>query len=127
MIKRDKRNIGKLVTHIDPNHPYYNRIGKIICFRGNNTPRDPWVQVFFEGSLGNIPIMGSRLKYMPKGEVMERKYVKCEICGKKHQYNAKVKVECNGKTLEVEELRSPCFTELSNRACGIVSKLIRGK
>ena len=63
MVKRHPKNIGKRVTPIG-NHPMAGRVGIIKRFRGNNTPSDPWVQVYFDG--GSMPIKGSRLKYLER-------------------------------------------------------------
>lgn len=46
MIKRDKRNIGKLVKVNSPKSVFHGRIGKVIGFRGDHSKGNPYVFVF---------------------------------------------------------------------------------
>ena len=46
MIKRDQRNINKIVQIDCPYSPFDRRIGKIVSFRGDFTKGNPLVNVF---------------------------------------------------------------------------------
>ena len=46
MIKRNTRNIGKLVKINAPASVYHNRVGKIVDFRGDYEAGIPYVCVF---------------------------------------------------------------------------------
>jgi len=46
MIKRNSRNIGRVVRINLPRTVYHNRIGKVVEFRGDREKGDPWVEVF---------------------------------------------------------------------------------
>lgn len=92
MIKRDKRNIGKLIRINQPGTVMHNRIGKVMRFRGDHSRGNPFVQVFIydlnsdKGSA--YPFPGNRL-----GTLTETKrhkwlsidwrgiYVRCRHCG----------------------------------------------
>ena len=56
---------------------------------------------------------------------MKRKYEKCEICGKRHQYRIKETIEYKGELIEVETLKSPCLDEIARLAVGAVNQTIR--
>ena len=49
MIRRDKRNIGKRVRHINPKSAWFGREGKVTGFRGDIRKGVPVVNVFFDG------------------------------------------------------------------------------
>lgn len=63
MVKRDKRNIGKLVK-ILPGTMMSGRQGKILGFRGNHHTGCPFVSVFvYQGTTGSVfPIPGNKLQ-----------------------------------------------------------------
>ena len=62
-IRRDKRNIGKLVMHDgSPDSPLYGQIGKIVGFRGDNAPGDPFVTVYFASAGASYPVAASKLR-----------------------------------------------------------------
>jgi hypothetical protein len=62
MVKRDKRNIGKRVKHINPKSLFFGRVGTVKGFRGDIRKGVPVVSVFFD-SVGFIePIPGSNLE-----------------------------------------------------------------
>jgi len=48
MIKRDKRNIGRIikVNSPDSNSGFHGRFGKVVGFRGDYEEGDPYVEVF---------------------------------------------------------------------------------
>ena len=66
MIKRNKRNIGKIVKVNAANSPFHDRVGKVMGFRGDHTKKDPYVEVFIYDKLrttGSIyPFAGSILE-----------------------------------------------------------------
>lgn len=53
-----------------------------------------------------------------------RTYKRCDVCGEKHQYIRRVKIKYQGKTIEVDEIHSPCLDEIARRAVGALNKLI---
>lgn len=67
MIKRSKRNIGKVVRVIPHHTKMDNRLGKVMGFRGDRAKGDPFVNVFIydlaDKRRGSIyPIPGSQLE-----------------------------------------------------------------
>jgi hypothetical protein len=64
MIKRNSRNIGKMVD-IKDHGEYKNRYGRVIDFRGDFDWGDPWVTVLVYGlngkPYGGFPFRGSYL------------------------------------------------------------------
>ena len=51
MIKRDKRNINKLVVVNALGSPFDGRLGKVVGFRGDCCKGDPYVNVFIYDKL----------------------------------------------------------------------------
>jgi len=65
MIKRNSRNLGKMVR-IKDHGPFINRIGRVIGFRGDFNKGDPWVTVLVynlnrKTAIGGHPFPGSYL------------------------------------------------------------------
>jgi len=52
VIKRDKRNIGRLVRYTTPNTVMTGRVGRVVGFRGDHSRDVPFVTVFIY-NLGN--------------------------------------------------------------------------
>lgn len=51
---------------------------------------------------------------------------KCYLCGRKHQTRKKISVKgAGGKPVEAWAIDSPCFTEISRQACGLVNRAIK--
>ena len=65
-IKRDKRNIGKMVWVNAPGTIYHGRKGKVVGFRGDYKKGDPFVEVFLydmNGKSGSVwPFSGHSLE-----------------------------------------------------------------
>ena len=49
----------------------------------------------------------------------------CEICGKKHQYIKKVKIDYQGKKLIVDEIHSPCLDRIVRLAVGALNRIVK--
>ena len=66
--------------------------------------------------------MGIELKMpdVPKfsGEIIRN--LPCELCPRKHTRLIGVEVECQGKTILVWEIHSPCIDKIARKAVGIV-------
>jgi hypothetical protein len=66
MIKRNSKNLGKLVTVRSKDINWDGRWGKVVGFRGDFVKGDPWVSVFIMGLNGKwhgvFPFPGSRLE-----------------------------------------------------------------
>ena len=62
MVKRDKRNIGKLVRVIPHGTVVDNRIVRISFFRGDQKPGVPFVMVYDLTSKGSYPMPGDKLE-----------------------------------------------------------------
>lgn len=61
MLKRNSRNIGKLVR-IKGNKEFDGRLGKVVGFRGDLEKGDPWVEVFVYTTESVWPFPGSALR-----------------------------------------------------------------
>ena len=66
MIKRNSRNIGKIVKIIG-HKDFDGREGKVVGFRGDYEKGDPYVQVFVYSTNSVWPFKGSSLEEI-KGE-----------------------------------------------------------
>ena len=54
IVKRDKRNVGKKVAAIHPSSLFFNRIGTVVGFRGDQSRGNPYVMVSFNGVVETI-------------------------------------------------------------------------
>ena len=55
----------------------------------------------------------------------ERKYDKCDVCGKFHQYYEDVVVEYKGEQIKTQEIHSPCLDEIVKKALGVIDRVVR--
>ena len=62
MIKRNSRNIGKVVKIVDYHPDWDGRTGKVVDFRGDFDIGIPYVCVFVDSLKAVWPIPGSKLE-----------------------------------------------------------------